>query len=146
MSAGIPLARVLGWLVLLALATALHVDDAAAEVSSGMSRDLDKYRPAQESVAPPGYSLCDAVGVGIAGSNDHVYVWYRDGTVSSGTTRDFAAHRPPRPFAMPPGRWTGDIVAMAIAGSNDWVYAWYRDGTVSAGTSTDLERSCLCLV
>lgn len=140
MSAGIPVARVLARLVLLALAATIHVDDTAAEVSSGMSRDLDKYRQAQESVAPPGYSLCDAVGVGIAGSNDHVYVWYRDGTVSSGTTRDLAVHRPPRPFTLPSGRWTGDIVAMAIAGSNDWVYAWYRDGTVSAGTSTDLTR------
>lgn len=111
---------------------------AAAEVSSGLSRDLDAYRQPYESVAPQGYSLCDAVGIGIAGSNDHVYVWFRDGMVSSGNTRDLGAFSSPQPFVLPPGQWTDDIVAMAIAGSNDWVYAWYRNGTVSAGTSTDL--------
>jgi len=31
--------------------------------------------------------------VGIAGSNDHVYYWYSDGTVSSGTTNNPAKYR-----------------------------------------------------
>ncbi|MFZ1682284.1 MAG: hypothetical protein WAT70_14785 [Rhizobiaceae bacterium] len=109
-----------------------------AEVSSGQSRDLDAYRPAYDSVAPQGYSLCDAVGIGIAGSNDHVFVWFRDGMVSSGNTRELGAFRPPEPYRLAPGQWPEDVVAMAIAGSNDWVYAWYRNGTVSAGSSTDL--------
>ena len=33
------------------------------------------------------------VGVAIAGSNDHTYVWYKDGTVSSGSTDDLDRYR-----------------------------------------------------
>ena len=112
----------------------------AGEVSSGTSLDLDAYRPSQNSVAADGVSLNDIVGIGIAGSNDHVYVWYTDGTVSSGTTRDLGTYRVRQNFALPLGYWTSDIVGMAIAGSSDWVYTWYRDGMVSAGSSTDLAK------
>lgn len=120
------------------LATALFTPSANAEVSAGMSRDLDAYRAPYDSSAPQGYSLCDIVGIGIAGSNDHVYVWYRNGMVSSGSTSDLARYRSPQPYSMPQGRSPADIVAMAVAGSNDWVYTWYRDGSMSAGSSTDL--------
>ena len=37
----------------------------------------------------PGKKLTDVVGVGVAGSNDHVHVWYSNSTVSprlSGTS------------------------------------------------------------
>lgn len=107
-------------------------------VTSGMSRDLDQYRPAAAVSPSPGYTVCDIMGIGIAGSDDHVYVWYRDGTVSSGTTRELDRYRENRPYALPPGLTPEDIIAVAITGSNDWVYAWYRNGTMSAGTSVDL--------
>ncbi len=111
-------------------------------VGVGSSRDLDAHFAPYGTAAPPGLSICDAVGIGIAGSDDHVYVWYRDGTISSGSTRHLGQYRPPQPFSLPPGRWPSDIVAIAITGAServrDRVYAWYRDGTMSAGTSRDL--------
>jgi len=109
----------------------------AAEVSSGTSWHLDKYR------APKPYSLpnkrpSDIVGIGIAGSNDRVYIWYKDGTVSSGTSQNLGAYRPPYRYELPEGKTPDDIVGIGIAGSNDRVYVWYRDGTVSSGTSQNL--------
>jgi hypothetical protein len=142
------LARPLGAIGRAALATMAVValtgglaGTAAAQygvVTSGMSRDLDRYRPPGSVAAPPGYTVCDIMGIGIAGSNDHVYAWYRDGTVSSGSTRELERYRENRPYALPPGLTPEDIIAVAITGSNDWVYAWYRNGTMSAGTSVDL--------
>ena len=108
-------------------------------VSSGSSNDLDRYR------APYGYSLPvsgtagDIIGVGIAGSSDQVFAWYRDGRVTRGMTQNLDLYRLPYGFTLPPGKYTWDIVGMGIAGSNDMVYTWYRDGTVSAGTSWDLD-------
>ena len=87
----------------------------------------------------PGKTPGDIVGMGIAGSNDWVYVWYSDGTVSAGSSTDLDVHRDPEPYSLPPDKNPGDIVGMGIAGSNDWVYVWYDDGTVSAGSSTDLD-------
>ncbi|MEQ8272287.1 MAG: serine hydrolase domain-containing protein [Deltaproteobacteria bacterium] len=78
------------------------------------------------------------VGMGIAGSNDHVYVWYADGHVSSGTTQNFQYHSGLTDYVLPEGKDYWDIVAMAIAGSNDHVFTWYADGTVSEGWSQDL--------
>jgi hypothetical protein len=75
--------------------------------------------------------------MGIA-SDDHVYTWYRDGTVSSGTSADLDAYRTPYAYALPPGWAPVDIVSMRIA-SNNHVYAWYRDGMVSSGNSADLD-------
>lgn len=86
---------------------------------------------------PPGKTPPDVVAMAIAG-NDHVYAWYRDGTVSSGSSTDLQAHRKPYPYKVGQGRSIGDIVAIAIAKSNDRVYAWYRSGSVSSGTSSDL--------
>jgi len=80
------------------------------------------------------------VGIGIAGSNDHVYVWYGDGTVSSGTSSDLDRYRKRYGYSLPPGKKPHNIVGIGIAGSNDYVYAWYDDGTVSYGTSSDLDR------
>jgi hypothetical protein len=121
-----------------AVVLALGAPVAAQSISSGTTRDLDHYRKLYNSEPAAGVRLQDIVGIGIAGSDDHIYVWYRDGTVGSGSTKDLDEYRERRPYAMPPGRLPDDIVGMAIAKSNDWVYAWYRDGTVSAGSSTDL--------
>jgi hypothetical protein len=104
-------------------------------VSSGTSSDLDVYRTVYDYEGRP----YDIVGIGIAGSNDHVYVWHSDGTVTSGTSHDLDGYRATYTYSLPPGKSPDDIVGMGIAGSNDHVYAWYADGTVSSGTSNDLD-------
>ncbi|WP_438028273.1 serine hydrolase [Sorangium sp. So ce233] len=78
------------------------------------------------------------VGIGIAGSDDHVYTWYADGKVSSGTSTHFEYYHGKVDYVLPEGKNPWDIVAMAIAGSTDHVYTWYADGTVSEGWSQDL--------
>jgi len=104
-------------------------------VSSGTSGDLDAYRK------PYIYKTKKKiVGMGITGSNDHVYAWYSDGTVSSGTSSDLEAYHSPNNYTLPSGKTPEDIVGMGIAGSNDHVYAWYKDGTVSSGTSRNLSQ------
>jgi len=109
-------------------------------VSSGTSWNLSEYRQPYAYSLPPGKSPNDIVGMAIAGSNDHVYVWYRDGTVSSGTSSNLEQYRKLYAYSLPPGKSPDDIVGMGSAGSNDHVYAWYRDGTVSSGTSSNLEQ------
>ncbi len=109
-------------------------------VSAGTSWDLDAYRPLFNYRLPVGKTPADIVGMGIAGSNDHVYIWYVDGTVSSGTSWDLDAYRSPYQYSLPPGKTPKDIVGMGIAGSNDHVYVWYTDGMVSSGTSRDLDN------
>ncbi len=120
-------------------------------VSSGSSSNLTKYRNpykftlppkgsvvAMEGITQPVYTPQDIVGMGIAGSNDHVYVWYADGFVSAGNSSNLAAYRKPYRYVLPDGKKPDDIVGMGIAGSDDHVYVWYKDGTVSAGNSWDL--------
>jgi len=102
----------------------------------GSSADLDRYASPYNFLLPGGNRLPDVVGIGIA-SDNHVYAWYRNGTVSSGTSADLDDFRAPYPYAIPGGRTPNDIIAIDIA-SDDHVYAWYRDGTVSAGTTRDL--------
>ena len=110
-----------------------------AEMIIGASWDLDKYKTPYTTKFPPGKSFSDVVGVAIAKSNSHVYVWYKDRTASSGTSRDLDRYRKLYPYSLPPGRTPTDIRGMGIQ-SNDVVVAWYRDGTVSKGTSADLDR------
>lgn len=88
---------------------------------------------------PPTHALVGIVGVAIAGSNDHVYVWYDDGTVSSGTSWDLDHHEAPHQYSLPPGKTPADIVGIGIAGSNDRVYTWFDDGTFSVGSSSNLD-------
>jgi hypothetical protein len=107
-------------------------------VSSGTSWNLAAYRKPYEYSLPPGKTSLDIVGMGIAGSNDHVYAWYKDGTVSSGTSSNLVAYSKPYKYSLPPGKNPSDIVGMGIAGSNDHIYVWYKDGTVSSGTSSNL--------
>jgi M6 family metalloprotease-like protein len=103
---------------------------------AGTSRDLGHHRSPYGFRPAAGRQAADIVGMAI-GRDDHVYAWYRDGTVSAGTSADLDTHRPPYAYRLPPGRTPSDIVGMGIAG-DDHVYAWYRDGTVSAGTYADL--------
>ncbi len=103
---------------------------------AGSSADLDRHASPFNVLLPGGNRLADIVGIGIA-SDNHVYAWYRNGTVSSGTSADLDDFRTPYPYAIPGGRTPNDILAIDIA-SDDHVYAWYRDGTVSAGTTGDL--------
>jgi len=80
------------------------------------------------------------IGTAIAGSNDHVYTWFDNGTVRSGSSSRLGIYRASYRYSLPPGKSPADIVGMGIAGSNDHCYAWYKDGTVSSGTSSDLDR------
>ena len=107
-------------------------------VSIGYSWNLGSISPGQTVNVPTPDDQGIIVGIGIAGSNDHVYIWHADGTVSSGTSRNFEYYHGKQDFVLPEGKDPWDIVAMAIAGSNDHVYTWYADGTVSEGWSQDL--------
>ncbi len=124
--------------------TACHVANflpaARGLTISGSSSDLDRYISPYGFVLPGNIEPADVVAVAIAGSNDHVYAWYLDGTVSSGTTHDFAWYRRRYSYSLPSGKTPNDIVGIGIAGSNDRVYTWYRDATVSIGSSNDLDR------
>jgi hypothetical protein len=114
----------------------------AGNVTEGASAVLGAirpYAPPTRYALPPGKSPRDIVGMGIAG-DDHVYAWYRDGTVSSGTSTDLDRYRPPSRYSLAPGRSPADVMAIDIACSDDHVYVWYSDGTVSSGTSTDLDK------
>jgi len=117
-------------------------------VTVGGSRDLDLHRKLEfdnnnrlknRVKLPAGKSMLNVVGIGIAKSNDHVYIWYDDGTLSSGTSRDFTAYFVNRPYE--PARnwgWRYNTRALAIA-SDDKTYAWYSDGKASSGNSGDLD-------
>ena len=109
---------------------------APAVFIAGRTADLDAYEPPSFFKIPAGHHIADIVGIGIAG-DDHVYVWYYDGTVTAGTNAILDDYRPAARYDLPQGRRPADIIAMDIAG-DDHVYAWYGDGTVSSGTSRDL--------
>lgn len=107
-------------------------------LSIGRSWDLGAIQANADVSVPSNADQGAIVGIGIAGSNDHVYVWYADGKVSSGTSTNFEYYQGKTNYVLPAGKNPWDIIAMAIAGSNDHVYAWYADGTVSEGWSEDL--------
>ena len=133
--------RLVIFFALLSIHSALGVPIIRAqEVSSGTREQLDNYRVPYKYVLPSGKSPDDIVGMGIAPSQDRVYVWFRDGTVSSGTSSDLSRYRKPYNYTLPHGKQPDDIVGMGIAGSNSRVYVWYRDGTVSSGTFSNLRR------
>ncbi len=110
-----------------------------AEMIKGNSGDLDEDEAPYTTTFPPGKDFYDVVGMAIAKSDDHVYIWYKDGTVSSGTSWDLDKYRNPYPYSLPPGRTPSDIKGIGIQ-PNDMVVAWYKDGTVSKGTSSDLDK------
>jgi hypothetical protein len=100
--------------------------------------ELHGYSPAMVSTFTA-YTPAEIVGIGIAGSNDHVYVWHDDRYVTRGHSFDHDNRAGRQLYSLPGGRTPQDIVAMAIAKSDDRVYVWYDDGKVSSGTSTDLD-------
>ncbi|MEJ2044022.1 MAG: serine hydrolase [Reinekea sp.] len=101
------------------------------------SFDLDDQGNVEKVKMPSGLSMANVVGIGIAKSNDHVYIWYDNGTVSSGTSRDFTYYFVDRSYQGPYGNTPYRILAMAIS-KNDSVYAWYANGKTSTGWSRDL--------
>ena len=116
-----------------------YVRGNVTEGSSAVLGAIQPYSPPTRYSLPPGKAPTDIVGMGIAG-DDHVYAWYRDGTVSSGTSTDLDRYRPPSRYSLAPGKSPADVVGIDIACSDDHVYVWYSDGTVSSGTSTDLDK------
>jgi uncharacterized membrane protein len=108
-------------------------------VSAGCTDELGRYRPPYPSSLPPGKKSEDIVGFAIAGSDDHNYVWFKDGTCCSGTSDDLDRYRAPYHYTLPPGERPEDIVGMAMAGSDDHTYVWFKDGTCCSGTSDDLD-------
>lgn len=84
------------------------------------------------------YDAMHIAGIDIAGSDDHVHVWFDDGSTCSGTSTRLDHYQSRENCALPSGKETGDIIGVAIAKSDDHVYVWYKDLTVSAGTYTDL--------
>lgn len=120
----------------------VYVWYANGTVTIGTSSNLgahQSYLPPHPYNLPAGKTPGDIIGIGIAG-NDHVYVWYKDGTASSGTSTDLDRYRVPYRYSLAPGKSPADVVGIDIACSNDHVYVWYRDGRASSGTSSDLDE------
>lgn len=129
--------------VILASATASFADNARADewrAASGNSYMPDGHDRFSYKL-PAGKTPNDIVAMAIAGSDDHVYAWYKDGTVSSGTSTNLEAYRKPYRYEIRDGETPGNIVGIAIAKSDDRVYAWYDDGTVSSGTTSNLSSA-----
>ena len=121
-------------------------------VFKGTSTDLDAHMntggidsigtvQAPKVKMPAGYSALNIVGIAIAKSNDHVFVWYNDGTVSEGISTNFAYYSDPVSFttANQAGGKARNIRGVGIA-SNDRVYAWFGNDTASSGWSRDLDQ------
>ena len=89
----------------------------------------------------PPVNAANIVGMGVDGSNNYVFTWYRDGTVTAGSSRKTHEERIPQQYSLPPGKSPSDIVGMGIDGSNNKVFAWYRNGRVSSGSSRNLENN-----
>ncbi|WP_298837945.1 serine hydrolase [uncultured Roseobacter sp.] len=122
--------------------------------SIGTSRDLDARagipfdednQPTQKVSLPVGpdgdrKSMHDVVGIGIAKSDSHVYVWYDDGTVSSGSSLDFDRYFSNRTYASPvisQANYRYRIRGMGIA-SDDHIYAWTSGKLAFSGHSGNL--------
>lgn len=111
-------------------------------VAIGTPTDLDQHA----GMSAQAVAMVDShhgpstiVGIGIAKSNDHVYVWYDDGTYSSGTSKDFDAYFGLKSFTTAAGCKSFEIRGMDIA-KNDHVYAWCNNGKAMSGMSDDLDQ------
>lgn len=125
-------------------ARTVSTDSPRVTRSIGTASDLDAYSPqTTEAVKlPAGKTAHDIVGIAIAKSNDHVYVWYQDGTYSEGYSMDFdyySGGTKPYTWAAQTNGGSYDIRGMAIA-SNDHVYAWFGNGKASSGMSHNLAQ------
>lgn len=109
----------------------------------GTPTDLGKYSGgvSAEAVQMPDkyHGRDEIVGIGIAKSNDHVYIWFEDGTYSSGTSTNFTFYEGLETFTPAAGCKPYEIRGMDIA-KNDHVYAWCNNGKASAGMSHDLDK------
>lgn len=81
------------------------------------------------------------VGIDIAKSDDHVHVWYQDGSRSVGIATDLGhySNGECRPYtvARRAGGSALEIRGVGIA-ADDRVYTWFGNGKASVGTSTEL--------
>ena len=75
----------------------------------------------------------------IAGSNDHVYVWFKDNTVCSGTSRDLDKYSPLTNFQKPPRQVKSKVFGMAMS-TKDRVFTWYSSKRASSGTPIKLAQ------
>lgn len=121
-----------------------QTDTPAITRSIGTASDLDAHSAQTTDTVklPAGKTAYDIVGIAIAKSNNHVYVWYQDGTYSEGYSMDFDYYsKGVKPYSWP-AQASGssyDIRGMAIA-SNDHVYTWFGNGQASSGMSHDLDK------
>jgi CubicO group peptidase (beta-lactamase class C family) len=116
--------------------------------SVGTSTDLGHYsplvldgdgKPETKVKFPSGLNMYNVVGIAIAKSDDHVVVWYDNGTVSSGTSLDFTKYYTGRTYQAPTSGMRYDIIDAGIA-SDDKAYFWYGNGKTSTGWSRDLDK------
>ncbi|WP_293373556.1 serine hydrolase [Nevskia sp.] len=88
-----------------------------------------------------GQGMGRIVGIDIAKSDDHVHVWYEDGSRSVGIATDFGYYSAGecRPFTVAKvnGGSALEIRGVGIS-ADDSVYAWFGNGKASVGTSTAL--------
>lgn len=115
-------------------------------VTVGSSRDLDKHsgfaRTSDGDIKPvkmpSGLSMKNVVGIAISKSDDHVNIWFDNGTVASGTSRDFTRYYTGRSYKGAYNDSRYRILAMGIA-KDDTVYSWYSNDETSNGWSRDLK-------
>jgi hypothetical protein len=65
-------------IVFVALFVCLPYSHAQDMVCSGTSQNIDQYRKPYPYRLPAGKYSHQIIGIGIAGSNDHVYVWFKE--------------------------------------------------------------------
>ena len=110
--------------------------DGKLKVCSGWSENLSSYAGPNDCDLPPGKKPNDIISMAIA-DNNHVYVWYKDGTVSSGTSQNLSYYQPPVPCNIPNGRSVRQLRAIAIRKSDDHVFYLFNNGTYCSGTSNN---------
>ncbi len=109
------------------------------EVDGKEERTVRKAALAIDGTPQP---MAAIVGIDIAKSNNHVYVWYEDGSVSEGTSTDFGYHSPSCKeftYAKVAGGSPLEIRGVGIASDNK-VFAWFGNGKASRGMSTVLNK------
>ncbi len=106
--------------------------------SVGYSFDLAGVQDPVAMSVPAADEQAPIVGIAIAGSTDHAYAWYADGTVSSGTSTNLEYYTNKTEFDLPDGYGPWDIIAIAIRGSDDRVFTFFANGKFTQGWSQDL--------
>jgi CubicO group peptidase (beta-lactamase class C family) len=113
-------------------------------LSIGTSRNLGAYevppmdannKPTKLVSLPSGRGMSNILDIAIAKSNDHVYVWYDDGTVSAGTSTDFDAYRAPYNYTTSGPVGMRYLIRGVGISSTDRVYVWFSNGATTNGTT-----------